>query len=368
MLTPALIMQATDHLVWQADRVAFNLGTLHLPIPVSIIGVAAGVALLFLLYPKLKEKANEGNGRPSKGKGKGEPAEPPAWQVLALLAGALAVGQFLFQVVIPTSTISAIGPIQPHWYGFLFAMAFVAGFAIESRLFRDGGRSMEELEQLLTYILIATVVGARLGHILFYDPVYYLTHPSQILAVWEGGLASHGAAIGILLAMYLFVRKRRDMSFLWLADRVVVVVALGGAFIRTGNFVNSEIIGKPTELPWGVIFSRIDMVPRHPTMLYEALLCLLVFGILLLVYRRYRRQPPEGSLFGIFLVLLFGGRFLLEYTKVFQAEFAANWMFNMGQLLSIPLIVLGLWLLARKVDWSAMPAATTDDATPPESG
>lgn len=117
-----------------------------------------------------------------------------------------------------------------------------------------------------------------------------------------------------------------------------------------------------------MIFSRIDMVPRHPTMLYEALLCLLVFGILLLVYRRYRRQPPEGSLFGIFLVLLFGGRFLLEYTKVFQAEFAANWMFNMGQLLSIPLIVLGLWLLARKVDWSAMPAATTDDATPPESG
>lgn len=355
MLIPALIMQADDHLVWQADRVAFNLGTLHLPIPLSIIGVAAGLVLLFLLYPKLKEKANEKAGKSSKGKGQAKPVEPPAWQVLALLAGALVVGQFLFQVVIPTPTISAIGPIQPHWYGFLFAMAFVAGFAIESRLFRDAGRSMEELEQLLTYMLIATVVGARLGHILFYDPVFYLTHPTQILAVWEGGLASHGAAIGILLAMYLFVRKRRDMSFLWLADRVVVVVALGGAFIRTGNFVNSEIIGKPTELPWGVIFARIDMVPRHPTMLYEALLCLLVFAVLLVIYRRYRKQPPEGSLFGVFLLLLFGGRFLLEYTKVHQAEFAATWLFNMGQILSIPLIVMGLWLLVRKVDWGAKP-------------
>ena len=139
--------------------------------------------------------------------------------------------------------------------------------------------------------------------------------------------------------MYLFARKMRKMSFLWLADRVVVAVAIGGAFIRTGNFFNSEIVGQPSELPWAVVFTRIDMIPRHPTMLYEAVLCLAVLAVLWAVYRHYENSPPEGSLFGLFMTLLFGGRFFLEFTKIAQAEFASDWLFNMGQWLSIPLVV-----------------------------
>ena len=145
------------------------------------------------------------------------------------------------------------------------------------------------------------------------------------------------------------------MSFLWLADRVVVVVASGGAFIRIGNFFNSEIVGKPTDLPWGIIFPRTHalpaMVPRHPSMLYEALLCILTFILLWVIYKRYKTTPPEGSLFGIFLVFLFGGRFFLEYFKADQAAFATG-LFSMGQWLSIPLIIAGIWVLVKKVQWA----------------
>lgn len=245
-----------------------------------------------------------------------------------------------------------IGPLQPRWYGIMFASAFLVGYLIERRLFLNAGRKEEEVESLLTYVLIATVIGARLGHVIFYDLLYYLRHPAEIIAIWHGGLASHGAAIGIIIAMYLYVKKKKEMSFLWLADRVVVVVATGGAFIRTGNFFNSEIIGKATDLPWAVIFSRVDMVPRHPTMLYEALLCLVTFGVLWFIYKKYKNHPPEGALFGTFLVLLFTGRFLLEFTKVNQAGFAADWAINMGQWLSIPLVAAGIWLIWKKVDWS----------------
>lgn len=148
------------------------------------------------------------------------------------------------------------------------------------------------------------------------------------------------------------------MNFLWLADRVVIVVAIGGAFIRTGNFVNSEIIGRTTDLPWAVVFENArglsateQMLPRHPTMLYEALLCIVIFIILWVVYKKYQSRPPEGALFGSFLALLFSGRFLLEFTKINQAAFASNWSINMGQWLSLPLIIIGLWLLVKKVDW-----------------
>ncbi|MDX1671603.1 MAG: prolipoprotein diacylglyceryl transferase [Balneolaceae bacterium] len=244
-----------------------------------------------------------------------------------------------------------LGFFELRWYSLLFMLAFLIGFFIERKMFKDAGRKEEDVERLLLYVLIATVVGARLGHVIFYDLGYYLRHPAEILAVWHGGLASHGAAVGILYAMYLFVKQYRNMTYLWLADRVVTVVALAGAFIRTGNFFNSEIIGRATDLPWAVVFAKVDMIPRHPTMLYEALLSLGVFILLWVVYRRYNNHPPEGSLFGLFLSLLFGGRLLLEFSKVPQAGFAADWILNMGQLLSIPLIAIGLWLIFSKVDW-----------------
>lgn len=219
----------------------------------------------------------------------------------------------------------------------------------------DSGRKVEEMESILTWILVGTVIGARLGHVIFYDPSYYLRNLDQVLAVWNGGLASHGAAVGIIIAMYYLAKKHTGMTFWWLADRVVIPVAVGGAFIRVGNFFNSEIVGKESDAPWAIIFANLPgpagMIPRHPTMLYEALLCLLVFAVLWFIYKKYKAAPPEGALFGIFLVMLFTGRFLLEYTKIPQADFAAGWPVNMGQILSIPLILFGFYMIFMKVDW-----------------
>ncbi|NGP89485.1 prolipoprotein diacylglyceryl transferase [Aliifodinibius halophilus] len=278
----------------------------------------------------------------------------PPLKFTGLVAGSFVLGQLLF-LILPSPAISEIGPIQLRWYSMLFAGSFIVGIWLTRKMFLHADRDPLEVDQLFMYVIIATVVGARLGHVLFYDPSFYFRYPFQILAVWNGGLASHGAAIGILLALYLFANKKRDMSFLWLADRVVVVVAIAGAFIRTGNFMNSEIIGEPTEMAWGIVFQRLDMLPRHPTMLYEALLCIVVFAILWKVYKNYSNNPPEGSLFGLFLTILFSGRFLLEFTKMEQAAFAADWIFNMGQWLSVPLIIGGIWLIVKKVDWKETP-------------
>lgn len=343
-------MESSDYLVWDVDPTAFTVGTLELPFPIAIWGLLAAGIMIWWGWSKI---APETTGR--------EQASPESWKIAALVIGSLVVGQLIF-LLFPSPEISQIGPIAPRWYGILFAGAFLAGYVVESKMFHHAGRTQEELERLLTYVLIATVIGARLGHVIFYDLGFYLRNPAEILAIWHGGLASHGAAIGILLAMYLYVQKKKDMSFLWLADRVVVVVALGGAFIRTGNFINSEIIGKATDLPWAVIFPRLDMVPRHPTMLYEAVWSLVVFGILWAMYKRYRNNPPEGSLFATFLVLLFSGRFLLEFTKINQAAFTSDWALNMGQWLSLPLIAVGIWLIVKKVRWkrnNSRPAGTT---------
>lgn len=341
-------MQSSDYLVWSADPVAFSIGSFDLPFPLAIWGLVAAVALIYFGYQKLVP-----DDLPA-----GKEPEIPAWKLWGLVIGSFLIGQLIF-LVFPSPTISEIGPIAPRWYGFLFASAFAVGFIITRRMFEHAGRDPLEVDQLFLYVMVATVIGARLGHVLFYDPSFYLRHPGEIIAVWHGGLASHGAAIGILIAMYLFARKKNNMSFLWLADRVVVVVAIAGAFIRTGNFVNSEIIGQPTELPWGIIFENApglttaeQAVPRHPTMLYEAVLCIAIFALLWVIYKRYHNRPPEGALFGTFLALLFGGRFFLEFTKINQAAFAGNWAINMGQWLSIPLIAVGIWLLAKKVNWS----------------
>jgi prolipoprotein diacylglyceryl transferase len=333
-------MQQADHFVWNADPVAFDLGTIYLPFPVAIWGIVVAIALIYFGYQKIVPNDLPANKEP----------DIPAWKFWGLIIGSFLVGQLVF-AVLPSPTISEIGPIRPRWYGILFASSFLVGFWFTRKMFIHAGRDPLEVDQLLTYVLIATVVGARLGHVIFYDLLYYLRHPAEIIAIWQGGLASHGAAIGIIIAMYLFAKKKTDMNFLWLADRVVVVVAIAGAFIRTGNFINSEIVGEPTEMVWGIIFSRLDMVPRHPTMLYEALLCLFVVGILWKIYDAYNKQPPEGSLFGIFLSVLFSGRFLLEFTKIDQADFASEWLLNMGQWLSIPLVAIGLWLMIKKVNW-----------------
>lgn len=337
-------MQTSDYFIWNSDPVAFSLGTIELPFPLAIWGIILAIVVFFWGFSKMVPESSKYE----------ETKEPPAWKVLLLGLGALIGGQLIF-LILPSPTIEQIGPIEPRWYGFLFMGSFIVGFFLMRQMYIAAGRTMEELDKLLLYVLIATIVGARLGHVIFYDLGYYLRNPSQIIAIWRGGLASHGAAIGIILAMYLYVKKVPRMSFLWLADRVVIVVSIAGAMIRTGNFMNSEIIGKPTDLPWAVVFEQVDMIPRHPTMLYEAILCIVIFALLWVIYKRYNEQPPEGSIFGLFLILLFGGRFFLEFTKVNQAAFAGEWTINMGQWLSIPLVAIGIWLIWKKVNWQVAP-------------
>lgn len=240
-----------------------------------------------------------------------------------------------------------LGPISVRWYGFLFAMAFVAGYVIMSWIFKKEGRPGTDLEQLSVYMIFGTVIGARLGHCLFYNPEYYLTHPIEIFKVWEGGLASHGAAIGILISLYLFSNKKKNYPLLWVLDRIVIVTALGGSFIRLGNLFNSEIIGKPTDVSWAFIFSSVDELPRHPTQLYESLAYLIIFIMLFLIYYKGIEKNRRGLLFGLFLVLVFTFRFFIEFLKENQTGFEARMTFNMGQILSIPFVLIGLFFILK---------------------
>lgn len=240
-----------------------------------------------------------------------------------------------------------IGFISVRWYGLLFAASFYFGYILFNRFFKLENVPLEVLDKLTIYMAVGTVVGARLGHCLFYEPQYYLSNPWEILFIWHGGLASHGAAIGILLSLYYFSRKEKR-DYLWTLDRIVITVALAGFFIRTGNLMNSEIYGVQTSLPWGFIFVHADeKVPRHPTQIYEALSYLAIFLMLLRLYFSHKGKPPQGLLFGLFLVLIFGVRFLVEFIKNEQVDFEKGMSLNMGQLLSIPFVLIGLFIIYK---------------------
>jgi prolipoprotein diacylglyceryl transferase len=245
----------------------------------------------------------------------------------------------------------------PRWYGVLFAAGLLISYQIMQYIYKKEERSGKEVDTLAVYIIIATVIGARLGHILFYEPLYYLKHPIEILPIridpefqFTGlaGLASHGGAIGILIAIYLYSRKKK-IHYLWIVDRVVIVVALSGCFIRLGNLMNSEIVGIPTTVPWAFIFSQVDGVPRHPAQLYEALYCLLLFFLLFYLWKTKRQKMLEGSITGLFLIILFTLRFAVEFFKINQVSFEKNLPINMGQILSIPFVMIGLLLLLKNV-------------------
>ncbi|MBK7028808.1 MAG: prolipoprotein diacylglyceryl transferase [Bacteroidales bacterium] len=243
--------------------------------------------------------------------------------------------------------IFTIGSFSIRWYGLLFAMSFAIGYVIMLRFFKKENLPESLLDKLSIYMLVSTVIGARLGHVLFYEPANYLAHPLDILKIWEGGLASHGAAIGILLALYFFARSSKKTYF-WTLDRIVVVVALAGFFIRMGNLMNSEIYGKVTDLPWGFIFSLAgEELPRHPTQIYEALCYLAIFGFLLNYYFKNAGKPREGFMFGFFLVTLFTVRFVLEFMKEPQVNFESSMTLNMGQWLSIPFILAGVFIIYK---------------------
>jgi phosphatidylglycerol---prolipoprotein diacylglyceryl transferase len=243
--------------------------------------------------------------------------------------------------------IARIGPLSLRWYGILFALGFLIGFFLVQWMFRIERKPEEDLDRLLIYTIVSTIVGARLGHVLFYDPAYYLSNPLQILYVWHGGLASHGAAIGLLTGLYIYTRSRPEQPYLWLLDRLVVPVALAGSLIRVGNLFNSEILGTPSDLPWAFIFARVDGIARHPAQLYEALAYLIIFVVLLFVYRRYRQATPRGLLLGLMLLMTFTARFFIEFVKQEQEAFEAIAGLHMGQWLSLPMIIAGIILLLR---------------------
>ncbi len=242
-------------------------------------------------------------------------------------------------------TIFTIGSHGVRWYGLMFALAFLSGYWVMKKYFKLDNLTEKLLEKLSMYVFIGTLIGARLGHVFFYQPDYYLSHPLEILFIWEGGLASHGAAIGIPVALWMYAKKI-DVPYLWILDRVVIVVALGGFFIRMGNFLNSEIYGIQTSLPWGVIFEKNgETVPKHPTQIYEALSYLFIFIVLHFYFLKIRTKKLTGQIFGIFLILLFLARFLIEFIKEEQVMFEKTMALNMGQWLSIPFILAGVGLL-----------------------
>jgi phosphatidylglycerol:prolipoprotein diacylglycerol transferase len=342
----------------------------------------------------------------------------------------------------PKPYIVDLGFTELRWYGLLFALGFIISQQVMFYIFKKEGKKEKQVEVLTLYMVIATIIGARLGHVLFYEPARYLSNPIDILKIWEGGLASHGGAAGILIALYLFAKKYHDISYLWILDRIVIVVAITGALIRTGNFMNSEIIGSPTDKAYGVVFGREvelrlnyltsaiedveiervkksnliegtlesdfrhpvklvvafndknkledvkrfsetqllnklqddnirqhveflknvefeysqkggfiyvttygDGVPRHAAQLYEAISCLFIFLLLFYLWNKNRSGLADGRLFGIFLIVCFGLRFLYEFIKENQVAFEDGLALNMGQWLSIPLVLAGFYFI-----------------------
>lgn len=242
-----------------------------------------------------------------------------------------------------------IGNWGPRWYGLMFALGFLVGYSIIQRIFKAEGRKEQDLSSLLYHIMTGTIVGARLGHCLFYAPEQYLKRPLEILFIWEGGLASHGGTIGVLIAVWLFKRKHRDYEYLWLADRLSISTAFAAACIRIGNFFNSEILGKPSELPWAIIFPQSgDSLPRHPAMLYEAFSYLVLSIVLYRIYKT-TRALPAGRMIGLMFIWIFSSRFLLEFVKENQVAFENSMAINMGQILSLPFIILGALAYSGKL-------------------
>lgn len=241
--------------------------------------------------------------------------------------------------------IFSIGPLTVRYYGLLFALGFIIGYFIFKRYYRIEGIPIEEVDKFSIFVFIGAVIGARLGHVLFYEPDYYLEHPGEILSVWKGGLASHGGTIGLLITLWFYAKKSWS-RYLWILDRMAMPTALAGAFIRLGNLMNSEIYGNETDLPWGFVFVRNgEVLPKHPTQIYEALCYIGVFVLLWFMYNRKKMQTPRGQMIGWFMILVFGTRFFIEFVKEVQVSFEQDMIINMGQILSIPFVILGIVLL-----------------------
>lgn len=253
----------------------------------------------------------------------------------------------------------SLGPLHIHWYGIMWAMGFIIGYEFIRREYRHEKLPENWADKVFVYMAVGTIIGARLGHCLFYGWIEttqgfvnpYLQNPSSLFLVWEGGLSSHGGACGILVAMALYNHFVSKKGFIWIFDRLAIPVAICGACIRFGNLMNSEIYGAPTQLPWGFIFIRDGQtIPCHPTQIYEMAYCLVTFGVCSYLYWKKQAYERRGLIFGTFLTIVFGTRFLLEFIKNNQEAFEQDMVLNMGQILSIPFFFWGIYLLwkARK--------------------
>jgi prolipoprotein diacylglyceryl transferase len=251
-----------------------------------------------------------------------------------------------------------LGPLPIRWYSLGWLLAFAVGFYLVRWIYRREGKPEEDLESILLFMILGAIIGARLGHCLFYRPDYYLAHPLEIVAFWKGfrGLASHGGAIGVLVSLYIFSRRHPNQPYFWLIDRVAGPAALGGFFVRMGNLMNSEILGIPTDVPWAMVFVRVDAIPRHPAQAYEAISYLLIFFLIFFLYRWKGPKLPSGFLSGTFLATVFGARFFIEFVKERHAAFEVGLPLSMGQILSIPIVALGLGLIF----WALKKGAETE--------
>lgn len=261
----------------------------------------------------------------------------------------------------PAPEIFKIGSFALRYYSLMFVIAFMLGLHLMKKIFINDKIPIEKLDSLFIYVVIATLVGARLGHFLFYDPEFLFKKPLEVILPFRfspkfeftgfAGLASHGAAIGIITALYFYSKKVLKEPLLFILDRVSIPVAIAGVFIRIGNLMNSEIIGKPTNSDFGFVFKKLgEDFPRHPAQLYESFCYLIIFGILMFVYWKTDKKQKLGYIFGLFFALLWSARFVVEFFKEKQVEGGENWILglNTGQMLSVPLIIIGLYFMLRK--------------------
>ncbi|KQS33016.1 prolipoprotein diacylglyceryl transferase [Dyadobacter sp. Leaf189] len=248
--------------------------------------------------------------------------------------------------------IFGLGPFPVRWYGLLFALGFLIGQQIVIYIFKKEGRSLEDIDSLTLIMVLSIVIGARVGHFLFYEPETLFRNPLEVIIPPYSGLASHGAAIGVIIGLWLYARSRKGtgQTFFYVIDRIIITVALGGAFIRFGNLMNSEIVGKPTDLPWGFVFlhnTEFRQIPRHPAQLYESISCFILVFVLCWIWNKYKAATPRGLMVGVFLVWVFTLRFLYEFLKENQEAFENNYALNMGQILSIPAVLLGIYFIVQ---------------------
>lgn len=244
------------------------------------------------------------------------------------------------------SPIIDLGIIQLRWYALFFVCGLWAAYGLSYLLFKRDGIPIEKLQSLWLWCVVGAIVGARLGEVLFYEPAYYFSHPADIPKIWQGGLASHGATFALFVIIWAFAKYSLKKSLMDLGDYLVSGISIAAACVRFGNFMNAEIVGRVSNQPWAMIFPSFDNSPRHPVQLYEGIFYVILSAILFSLFPKYKAKT--GYLSGLFLVGMFGTRFFLEFFKQNNSDLTEGAFFTMGQLLSLPLAMVGLWFMFRK--------------------